>query len=627
MMQRARRTGDPSATRRAILAFLLLAAGAVLSPRPLAAQVPLPRPRPVPQQPRDTIPPPADTAAAAEAATAVETDTTPPPQLPRMPAAATEGWDAGVWVWDRTALLASGALTLADLLERIPGVTRVRYGLAGMPEVASGLGGNAGRIELLLDGFALDPLDGPGLDLSRIQLAELESVRIRRGLGSLRIELETLSAWERAAYSRVEAGTGDFGTDLLRGLFLTPSFLGGSLGLAVERLASDGLGFREPAENFGIWTKWTLAGQGRGIQVEYRRASTSREARDSYGPFDGTRADLVLRGRIEPVPGLVAEAFAGRSTVEDVRADTIRLHDVSEQAGFRAGFRRGGLEAGTSTRWRRNHGLPGWDVELTAGGTFGQILALDGSVRMVDWRGVGPSWSGGVRVRGGPILGVRPLAEWHTGAGSAPFSKDSTGAPILTERTGYRVGAILTRGGLELGAAGLMLDADSVRALGLISEPAGPHLYPGGRIRGWEVSARIPTPWPSLYLEGWFTRWWSGEPWVYLPVESGLGSLVFHATPLRSGNLEVLARLEGRHRGTMLVPVSGGDAGGGPAPPILTLAPAATTLDFYLQLRVKDVRAFLRWENLTRRRGIWDVPGRELVGPRLFYGVKWQFRN
>ena len=626
MMPWARRTHLPSTARRAVLAFFLLAASGALLPGAVTAQVPPPPPARVPPEPGDTLPVPVDPAAT-EATEAVEADTTPPPQLPPMPAAAAEGWDAGVWVWDRTALLASGALTLADLLDRIPGVTRVRYGLAGMPEVASGLGGNAGRIEVLLDGFALDPLGGPGLDLSRIQLAELESVRIRRGLGSLRVELTTLSAWERAAYSRVEAGTGDHGTDLLRGLFLTPSFLGGSLGLAVERLATDGLGFREPAENFGVWAKWTLGGRGRGVQVEYRRASTSREARDAYGAFDGTRADLVLRGRIEPAPGLVAEAFAGRATVEDVQADTLRLHAVGEQAGFRAGYRRGGLEAAASARWRRNHGLPAWDVEFAAGGPLGQILAVDGSVRMVDWRGVGPSWSGGVRVLGGAFLGIRPLAEWHTGAGSAPFFRDSTGAPILTERTGYRLGAVLTRGGLELGAAALMLDADSVRALGLISEPRGPHLYPGGRVRGVEASARVPTPWPSLYLEGWFTRWWSGEPWVYLPVESGLASLVFHATPLPSGNLEVLARLEGRHRGTMLVPVGSGGGGEGPEPPILSAVPSATTLDFYLQIRVKDVRAFLRWENLMRRRGIWDVPGRELVGPRIFYGVKWQFRN
>ncbi|HEX7089053.1 MAG TPA: TonB-dependent receptor plug domain-containing protein [Longimicrobiales bacterium] len=587
----------------------------------------MPRPRTVrvPQEARDTVSAPADTAAA-RAAGVVETDTTPPPQLPRLPAAAGEGWNAGVWEWDRAALLASGALTLTDLLARIPGVTTVRYGLVGMPELASGLGGNAGRIELFLDGFALDPLGGPGLDLSRIQLAELESVRVRRGLGSLRIELETLSSWERAAYSRIEAGTGDYGTDLLRGLFLTPSFLGGSLGLAVERLASDGLGFREPAENFGIWTKWTLAGEGRGVQVEYRRASISREALDSYGPFEGERADLVLRGRIEPAPGLVAEAFAGRSTVEDVRADTLRLHDVGEQVGLRAAFRRAGLQAATSARWRRNYGLPGWDIELAAGGALGRILALDGTVRMVDWRDVAPAWSGGVRLQAGPFLGLRPLAEWYTGAGSAPFFTDSTGAPILTERTGYRVGAVLTRGGLELGAAGLEMDADSVRALGLISEPVGPHLYPGGRVRGWEVSARIPTPWPALSLEGWFTRWSSGEPWIYLPVESGLASLVFHATPLKSGNLELLARLDGRHRGAMLVPAAEGAAGGGAAP-LLMVAPAVTTLDFYLQLRIKDVRAFLRWENLTRRRGIWDVPGRELAGQRIFYGVKWQFRN
>jgi len=39
------------------------------------------------------------------------------------------------------------------------------------------------------------------------------------------------------------------------------------------------------------------------------------------------------------------------------------------------------------------------------------------------------------------------------------------------------------------------------------------------------------------------------------------------------------------------------------------------------------VRALVRWENLTNRPDLADLPGRTLPGQRVFYGVKWQFWN
>src|SRR5690606_15381270 len=107
------------------------------------------------------------------------------------------------WTWDRTDLLASGALTLTDLLERIPGVTGVRYGFIGLPETAAAMGGAAGSIELVLDGYALDPLGAAALDLSRIELAELGRVRVERRLGFLRVEVESLSPRHNTPYSQI----------------------------------------------------------------------------------------------------------------------------------------------------------------------------------------------------------------------------------------------------------------------------------------------------------------------------------------------------------------------------------------------------------------------------------------
>ena len=176
-------------------AFVLLAA-ALLGPADAHGQRPVRRP-PIPPpdtvarpdtlvrrdttavEPRDSVAAAVPDSASPAVPAPAAPDTTPIPQLPRLYAEAARDGEAGVWTWDQTALLASGALTLTDLLERIPGVTGVRYGFVGLPETVASLG-SAGNIELVLDGYVIDPLGAAALDLSRIELAELGHVRVER---------------------------------------------------------------------------------------------------------------------------------------------------------------------------------------------------------------------------------------------------------------------------------------------------------------------------------------------------------------------------------------------------------------------------------------------------------------
>src|SRR5450759_2788713 len=74
--------------------------------------------------------------------------------------------------WNRDELFASGALNLADLLERIPGVTSFRSGWMASPKFAA-VNGDLNRIRVYYDGIAVDNLDartGGLLDLNTIQL-------------------------------------------------------------------------------------------------------------------------------------------------------------------------------------------------------------------------------------------------------------------------------------------------------------------------------------------------------------------------------------------------------------------------------------------------------------------------
>ena len=53
---------------------------------------------------------------------------------------------------------------------------------------------------------------------------------------------------------------------------------------------------------------------------------------------------------------------------------------------------------------------------------------------------------------------------------------------------------------------------------------------------------------------------------------------------------------------------------------------ADNTVDAYLQIRIIDVRLFGRFEDLLGKNAV-EVPGRVILGPRIFYGVKWNFWN
>jgi hypothetical protein len=598
----------------AIVAFL------VAGELPAQEPVPTPTPpdsvaRPVPDSiaPADSLkgPPAPDTLAKAPVDTLKPVDV-----VVSFPRSEAQGWSAGIWEWDRDELLREGDLTLTELLERIPGMTPIRWGFYGQPEAVSAFGATAGRFEVVLDGFVLDPLDGGTVDLAGLELVRLRRVRVERRLGYTRVELETLAPSDHRPYSIVEAATGDLDTNLFRGTFLAPRFLVGPLALGIERLDSDGILRREPANTFTGWMKWGRTVGGTGLQFELRRSTVQRT--DTLGEVrEGKRQDWVLRARGAPMSNVTTEAYFGVSAIENDWTGEF-LEDRGVQGGVRAAYEGERAWARTALRARSHPSLPDFESEVAGGVRLPGFLALSGDLTLSNWRRDATAVSGGVRAELGPFLGVRPFAELSGGKRGIAGLVDAAGHPVFLERDAFRVGAEYERGGARLGGAYVVIDADSVPAFGLpFDRSAG--LFAGGEVRGWEVVGTIPLFWEPLTFEGWYTRW-TGSPWIYLPAESLRGAVVYHHSPLASGNLEILARLEGHHRSAMRIPGAGG-------PGAVTVVPAHTGLDFYLQIRILDVRAFLRWENITNRLYDHDFPGRLHPGQRVLYGVKWEFWN
>jgi hypothetical protein len=121
--------------------------------------------------------------------------------------------------FDRNAILSSSAVNLADLLDRVPGVTTFRSGwLAGIH--AAAYNGDARRIRYFVDGIEVDGVDprgGGAIDLVTIPLWTLEDLVIERGAGEIRVWMRTLAATRTTPYSRVDVFTGDLNTNAFRG--------------------------------------------------------------------------------------------------------------------------------------------------------------------------------------------------------------------------------------------------------------------------------------------------------------------------------------------------------------------------------------------------------------------------
>jgi hypothetical protein len=625
---------------------------------PALASAQEPRPDTLPAPPRDTTVLAPDTVALPQDTVpqdtlAVPPDTVPPPRLPALERAGATGFAGGVWEWDRAALLRESPLMLGDLLERVPGTALMRHGGRGQPEAATAYGLTAGRVEVFLDGFALDPLREGVFDLARLELVHLEHVRVERRPGALRIDLRTVAPLTATPITMVEAGTGEpRGTDLLRGLFLTPHFLFGPFGLAFERFTSEGIDRQEPATGMGGWFRWGLHRGSSGLELELRQNSFTREGRSPF-PEEVTRRDWVLRGRAVPLAGLSTELFAGRATErrplldllpppagggddddgdDDEVSEPLPAHDALAgfQFGGRAAFATDRVHLTGAARMRDHERLARAQVDL-AGLVRLPLVELDGELRWEDWRGESAvSWSG--RAVGGPFLGVRPFAGIGGGERGSPWLRDSAGAPVIARRTHLRAGLELDRPWARGGFAFVRLDADSVPALGLPFDTLAVRMPPAD-LEGIEVWARLPVLRLPFALEGSYTRWQGAQYPAYLPAADWRARLVYHHLPLPTGNLEIFARLEGRRRGTSLVlardwvpgAVSGDTL---PVPmPMVEEVEGYNQLDAHLHIRVLDVQAFVRWEDVLGTAEARHFPRRVVFGPRVFYGVRWQFWN
>ncbi|MBI9107858.1 MAG: TonB-dependent receptor [Spirochaetales bacterium] len=89
-----------------------------------------------------------------------------------------------VTVFDKSAIEASGARNVADVIERAPGVVVSRQGGILEPQSVSIRGGASDHVLVLIDGKPAESLWSGSSDLSRIPVQNIERIEVIRGAGA-----------------------------------------------------------------------------------------------------------------------------------------------------------------------------------------------------------------------------------------------------------------------------------------------------------------------------------------------------------------------------------------------------------------------------------------------------------
>lgn len=610
---------DPSRRSPGHSLALLLFAFCIAAPLPMQAQVP-----DTVRTPADSLQVPADSVRPAPQDTAAQ-DTVPPeppPPMPVLPAAIPAGFATGIWEWDRAALIREPLLSVADLLDRIPGVVPVRTGLYLQPEAASAWGSSAGGVEVELDGYTLWALDDPTFDLSHIELVTLESVRIERRAAGVRIVLRTVEPFSPEPYTRIEAGIGEpVGLNVFRGVFLAPKFMFGPFGAAVDRFETQGIDAREDADLFTGWLKWGVTGAHAGAQVEFRQQSFDRGGSSPW-PVEMSRRDIILRTRWAPADGVALEAYGGHSrtafSAPDDQAPDVERDVV--QAGTRAALALGPLRMQAGFRFNNERRMPLVQFDARSWLQPHRLIGFGGEVQHSRWRDDDVVTNYQVQGVFTPLPAVSLFAQYNGGSTGAPAWEDIERYILRSEHTQLRAGGGLRWGGIDVGAAYLDVERDSLFGFGMPFDSAAVPLA-GGRLKGWELYGRVPLFRDIVSVDGGLTNWFDWQTSIYTPAQSWRAALQAHWIPLESGNLEILARVQARDRDAFFMPtrVAAGL-------PDLNIAPGSTLIDGWLVIRIVTVQAYLRYEDIAGQ-GFADAPGRVVSGPRIVYGVKWSFLN
>lgn len=551
----------------------------------------------------------------------------PPRDTVKAPIASTEAPvladPTGSFVWDRRDLYSTGALTVADLLERVPGVTTIRSGWISQPMVGSFLGA-PGRVRIFLDGLELEELD-PRMrrawDLTQIPIWALDDIRVERGASEVRVYMRSWRVDRTTPFTRTDVYTGDQATNLYRGYFGRRYPHGEVVQAAAQQFGTDPGRNATSSDQLGVLLRTGIARRRWSADVMLLRGDRNRGITlavplgDSIAAAQSTRTDVYGRVAIGHTDrGFWAQAIASGSKYA---------------YGGKKGSGSGAAAAGVTdtTRFRSQYALSGgyasgpWRVSVTQRFRAGlyQRVATPSARASFDSRfvtiaafGEGRGLDSTRRLDVSAVLRPLPFVFVAGAFGSEQplFVADSTSrARFARAEAGVRVGGLWLSGGVLRRGPTALTGPRVVRKATVDTTSAS--------LQGTfaTVRGRI---WKALYADAQAVQW-SDTGSLYRPRYQTRSELYLSTSMLRrfpSGNFHLLASAVHEYRSSTLWPDSAG---------IIRLR-GYRTISTLLQVRILSAELFWNLRNVLGERYA-QIPGYQL--PRLtnVYGVRWEFWN
>src|SRR5262245_56592689 len=206
--------------------------------------------------------------------------------------------------WTRDSLFATGALTLGDLLEGVPGVATYHAGWISSPITATYMGAFR-RVRVFQDGIELQELDpraGRVLDLSQINMWSSEDAAIEQTPEEIRVYLRSWRARITTPVTRTDVATGDQQTNLYRGFFARRFDNGLALQAGAQQYGTTPPNvFGNSSDQLGLvgrvgWSgkKWSLDGFFSRAS-RHRGVILSQPSLDSIPSVESARTDMYVR--------------------------------------------------------------------------------------------------------------------------------------------------------------------------------------------------------------------------------------------------------------------------------------------------------------------------------------------
>ena len=533
--------------------------------------------------------------------------------------------------WNREQLFATGALTVTDLLDRIPGATTYRSGWLATPQTAT-YNGDFRRVRLFYDGVEMDALDnttGSLLDLSTVQLWTLEHLTIERTASELRLYLRTWRVNNTDPYTRVDVATGNEDTNLYRGFYGKRFDNGGVLQLAGQQYGVTSPRFAGAGDNLSLLGRVGIARKSWSVDAFVNRTHATRDiertiassGRPPILSLDATHTNAYVRAAVGRVgSGAWIQATAAslgirgttgpdRSVGATSQPDTLPRKVTETQYNASAGLTIGPARVEVEDRLRALEGTS-YNSASARLDLVSSFAVLSGFAEHDGFRQI-TNLDAGIRLQPLPFIAV---------AGSI-----GRVAPISQSNPNLGIGSFLTstsvRGEVALKVFGPwvsvgILSSDTTHGLAPVVYDTLLLPTTAGRKRAGTAAIRGPLG-RGFGIDAWITRWDSTSS--YQPRYQSRSEINFannFSKRFPRGDLDIRAALVFEYRGHNIFPLAGGD--------LRTMA--AKTLSAQLEIRI--LRAVVSYQQRNILAYQYQViPGFEMPRVLAIYGVRWEFWN